>query len=632
MLVLTESQQYDLFFELAKNLSHPSREIRQSTIFAISRIANRRCSNLLMDKLELEEDVFLKASLLRVLGDISTPNLLEPMDQYLAHFEPRVRSNAIESLARLKVADQSKLVQRIQPLLKDENNRVVATALRELLRMGYSENLPLLNLMLKGTDPLRRSSAIWVVGELKLQEFLDDVIFAMYSENYQVHAIAKKVLRRFDQVLVHNSLFANLSMDDPLVRVYTCRYLEEFCGELTDSWKTILLHLVDVERPYVAAFALRILYRFALPEGYEILKSHLFSKDNHLRSAAVEGLKYFSKFEETKALLNRAVELEQNPRLLATLIYLFEAFPSDDSTNRLKALLQHEDSRVCANAIEVLGKLGDTQLINILRPFVENSNHRIMANAAVAVFRMGEKKVVKRLEEALSTGSTGLRASAAYALGEIGSREVVELLIEKLLDDQQQVRAQIINGLLKQEKVILKRLVETLKATPRLEARKALAELVQRVSVEKNEEGQISDLIELYSERVHAFEIPESLEPEEVNKLEELLFCEDQRVRIYATYVLGEKKVLGSIPKLVCLLFERDEEVQAESIMALKKIGDPTVLVFLMDIFPRLSGDNIRLCMKTMATMTEEKISADYFQGYLSDQHLAVLESGLESN
>ena len=632
MLVLTESQQYDLFFELAKNLSHPSREIRQSTISAISRIANRRCSNLLMDKLELEEDVFLKASLLRVLGEISTPNLLDPMDKYLTHYEPRVRSNAIESVARLQVEDQSKLVQRIQPLLKDDNNRVVATALRELLKMGRSENLPLLNLMLKGTDSQRRASAIWVVGELKLQEFLDDVVFAMYSENYQVHAIAKKVLRQFDEALVHDALFANLAMDDPLVRVYTCRYLEEFCKELSDSRKKILLDLVHVEQPYVAAFAIRILYRLGLAESYEILRTHLFSEDNHLRAAAVEGLKYFTKFDETKDLLTRAVDLEQNPRLLASLIYLFEEFPSADSTNRLKALLKHEDARVCANAIEVLGKLGDMQLLNILRPFVENSNHRIMANAAVAVFRMGEKKVIKRLEDALSAGDTGLRASAAYALGEIGSREVVEILIEKLLDDQHQVRNQIINGLLKQEKVILNRLVTTLRGTPRLEARKALAELVQKVSVEKNEEGQISDLLELYSDRVYAFEIPDSLEPEEIAKLEELLFCDDQRVRIYATYVLGEKRVSSSVPKLVCLLFERDEELQAESITALKKIGNPTVLVFLMDIFPKLSGENIRLCMKTICNLTNEKISADFFPVELSVPHLLALESGLDTN
>jgi len=628
---LTESQQYDLFFELAKNLSHPSREVRQSTIAAISKIANRRCSNLLMDKLELEHDVFLKASLLRVLGDISTPNLLDAMDKFLLHFEPRVRSNAIESLVKLKISDEEKIVGRIRPLLKDEHNRVVGTALKELIRLGRNEHLPLLNLMLKGTDPFRRASAIWVVGELKLEQFLDDVVFAMYSENYQVHSIAKRVLSKFGEK-VHDSLFNNLAMDDPLVRVYTCRFLEQYCREITDSRKEVLLRLAENEESYIAAFALRILYRFAMPEGYELLKVHIFSEDSYLRTAAVEGMKFYTQMDQTRELLEKAVDQESNPRLLASLIHIFEEFPSAESTNKLKVLLEHNDPRVCANAIEVLGKLGDMQLMNLLSPYVENSNHRIMANAAVAMFRMGEKKVLKRLEEALHTGNTGLRASAAYALGEIGSREVVEILIEKLLDEQEQVRNQVIKGLLKQEKIVLKRLVDSLKSTPRIVARKALAELVQSVPLEKNEKGQIGDLLELYSDRVHAFEVPESLEKDEISKLEELLFCEDHKVRVYAAFVLGEKKVRSSVPKLVCLLFERDEEVVAEAMTALRKIGESTVLVFLMEIFPGLSGENIRLCARTMRSLTSESLEASNFLGKLSDKHISALEAGSASS
>jgi HEAT repeat protein len=626
---LTESQQYDLFFELAKNLTHPSRDIRQSTIQAISKIANRRCSNLLMDKLELEQDVFLKASLLRVLGDIGTPNLLDAMDKYLFHFEPRIRSNAVESLVKLKTKDSESLADRIRPLLKDEHNRVVGTVLKELLDLGQSQHLPLLNLMLKGTDPLRRASALWVVGELHLDRFLDDVIFAMYSENYQVHSIAMKVLSRFGDLAIE-PLFLNLALDDPLVRVYTFRYLEQCCDSITADQQKILFELSQTEEPYVAAFSLRILYKFSLPEAFDFLKEHLFSENSYLRTAAVEGYRFFTEIPEARQLLEQVVESETNPRLLATLIHSFEKFPSQESTELLKKLLNHKDPRVCANVIEVLGKMGDKRLLDLLAPFVENSNHRIMANAAVAMFRMGEKKVLGRLQEALSAGSTGLRASAAYALGEIGSREVVEILIEKLLDEQEQVRNQVINGLLKQDKEVLQRLVDKLKSSPRLTARKALAELVDGVSVEKNVESQIGDLLGLYADRVSAFDVPESLSDQEIGQLLDLLFCEEHQLRIYSIYALGEKRIQSAVPRLVCLLFERDEEIVGEALLALRKIGERKTLVFLRDIYPRMSGENLEFCAKTMNEFSDGAIDASYFDVELSKDHQEALSAPLE--
>ena len=54
--------------------------------------------------------------------------------------------------------------------------------------------------MLKGTDNQRKASAIWVVGELELDELLEDVVYALYSENYQVHSIANRVLKIFKEM------------------------------------------------------------------------------------------------------------------------------------------------------------------------------------------------------------------------------------------------------------------------------------------------------------------------------------------------------------------------------------------------------------------------------------------------
>lgn len=229
MMELNESEQYELFYELARSLSHPLREVRISAVSAIAKIANRRCTNTLLDKLELEKDTFIKASLLRILGDIGTENLVTELGRYLSHPEPRIRANAIESFTRIKVSDKMTLVKYLKPLIHDENNRVASTALKEVIALGETTCLPYLKLFLKGTDPSRKASAIWVVGELGLSDCLEDVIYALYSENYQVHSIAHRVLGKNSERAIP-ILFDNLAMGDSVVKVYTFLFLPKTLG------------------------------------------------------------------------------------------------------------------------------------------------------------------------------------------------------------------------------------------------------------------------------------------------------------------------------------------------------------------------------------------------------------------
>lgn len=622
---LTESQQYDLFFELAKNLAHPSRSVRVHTVQAITRVANRRCTNLLLDKLELEKDIFIKASLIRILGEIGTPNLLDPLNRYLNFAEPRIRANAIESIVRLKVKNEEDVLQRIRPFVQDENNRVASTALKEVLQYGDTKYLPLLKLMMKGTDSQRKASAIWVVGELKLEEMLDDVIYALYSENYQVHSIAGRVLSKF-KIKAIPILFDNLSMGDNLVKVYTFLFLAKHLEEVTDEQKSLLLQMMQTEEAYIGSFILKILYQLKLSEGFELLKTYLFHEDEALRRISVEGLSFYKDHAGAQDLLLQAVSSESNPHLLSRLIHCFEYFPSEESLQKLQSFIDHENSRVVANCIEILGKIGDGRLIESIRPHLENSNNRIMANAAVAVFRLGESKVLDHLQRALLDDSASLRASAAFALGEIESNDVVELLVERLLDEAYNVRAHVIQGLAKQEQGSFNRLIEHLKTNDSKTARQALAELTEVVKCEEGSNDKIKSLFEIYSEKITAFEVPEVLEETEIEQLLELMFEEDHRLQIYAIYVLGEHKVDQAVPRIICLLFEFNEELVGEAMLALRKINAKESLTFLMDIFPKLRGENLKLCARIMQHFAENSLNKDSFHTKISDEHANALD------
>lgn len=619
---LTESEQYDLFYELAKNLSHPSRDVRVSTVSAISRIANRRCTNLLLDKLDLEKDIFIKASLIRILGEIGTPNLIDALEKYQIHAEPRIRANAIESLVKLQVKNKEELVKRIVPCVHDENNRVSSTALKELLSLGETRFVPYLKLLLKGTDANRKSSAIWVVGELGLVEFVEDVVFSLYSENYQVHSISERVLIRFKEQAIP-ILFENLIMGDSMVKVYTFLFLSKHLTELSDEQNKMLFEFVEVENDFIVAFVLKILYKFKSIEAFDLLKSYLFAEDEGLRRVSIESVEYFINQDGINELVVKAIQSEKDPRLLASLIQCLNNFPQSISEDLLKDFVNHEDDRVCANAIELFGNRGDEKLLAYIVPHVQSSNNRIMANAAIACFRLGEKKVLNHLKKALTSSNVKMRASAAFALGEIGSSDVVEILIERLLEDVQSVRKHIINGLMQQDKGVYQRLIGILKDSNSLQSREVLAEITHKVNTPQE---QIQKLLEYYSDEVSAFEIPENMSDEEIDEVVELLFCNDHRLKTYGIFIMGEKKVYKSVSRLICLLYERNDEVVGETLLALEKLDKEETLVFLRDVYAWMNNENVDLCAKVMQHFAKGQLDPSYFNTSLKPKHIACLE------
>ncbi|MBW7875468.1 MAG: HEAT repeat domain-containing protein [Candidatus Cloacimonetes bacterium] len=625
MMELNESEQYELFYELARSLSHPLREVRISAVSAISRIANRRCTNTLLDKLELEKDTFIKASLLRILGDIGTENLVTELGRYLSHPEPRIRANAIESFTRIRVSDKMTLVKYLKPLIHDENNRVASTALKEVIALGETACLPYLKLFLKGTDPSRKASAIWVVGELDLKDCLEDVIYALYSENYQVHSIAHRVLGKNPEQAIP-ILFENLAMGDSVVKVYTFLFFAKNLKAVDEKQKELLLSMLEVEESYIASFILKILFQLRLEEGFELLKMNLASQDLNLRKVAVEGMTHYLGRPDIYPVLLKATRDEKESRLLGILVHYFSHFPDAQSVEMLKDYLGHEDRRVRANAIEVLGQIGDERVKQILMPFLEDSNNRILANAAIALFRLGEKKVLQKLKDSMASKDDAVRVSASYAMGQIQSRELADVLLEGLLDDVKKVRENVLKGLMKEDKEGFSRLISSLRSTTGINARKALAEVTLSTTVDPSV-PVVSEALAAYAEQVNVFEIPESLEPQEVDKLESLLFAEESSLRIYATFVLGEKQIQKALPKLICLLYERDDEIVAETLMALKKLKMRESLVFLRDIYSRLSGENMRLCASIMQELAEGTLKRQDFPANLSLAHNQALES-----
>lgn len=135
---------------------------------------------------------------------------------------------------------------------------------------------------------------------------------------------------------------------------------------------------------------------------------------------------------DAKELLPRLLArltLERSHQVLSSLAFAAGKLGTAEHASSLLPLLQHEDPRVRANAIEALDALGDNSVFVHLVPFLRDPDNRCRANAVLALRKYGKVNVFRTLEAMLRSSEVWMQDSATYCLGQMGaSNEVFQLL------------------------------------------------------------------------------------------------------------------------------------------------------------------------------------------------------------
>lgn len=169
------------------------------------------------------------------------------------------------------------------------------------------------------------------------------------------------------------------------------------------------------------------------------------------------GLAYFGAIEDDRAegIARRLLESandEDTP--LEALRYLARSVetPSEETLERVRAVLNVRSERVASQAALTLGDLGDIQAIELLHEVFEQRNEEsIRGNVILGIGRMGED--ARHAEEWLipllddPTASATVRYYTADTLGRIGSSDAREPLLELLTSDDGMMRAYAISSL-----------------------------------------------------------------------------------------------------------------------------------------------------------------------------------------
>jgi HEAT repeats len=178
-----------------------------------------------------------------------------------------------------------------------------------------------------------------------------------------------------------------------------------------------------------AAFALGDM---GSPRAVPALLEALDDRNGDVRAAASRSLGRIGPEEAIEPLVTAGVE-RRVPRDVAMLA-LLDVGPS--AVPRLLELTQHEEPRVRASAVELVGLLGEAGDAEALPARLRDTAAEVRAAASGALGRLGAAMARDTLIEALDDRVPSVRMASAQALGQIGGRSALDALLRVARTDE----------------------------------------------------------------------------------------------------------------------------------------------------------------------------------------------------
>ncbi|OIP26182.1 hypothetical protein AUK22_07110 [bacterium CG2_30_54_10] len=155
------------FPHLVPLLEDPNHDVRVQAVIALSRCSPDKSVELLVQKLQQEENPIVKATLISCLGDCAVGGIKENLLRFLNDPDPRVVSNTIEAAQKLtRDKPDPRLVAHFKELLAHEDNRVKSNAIKTLWNWDEISVLDNLQELFQRPDLKHRQSAVFVLGEI----------------------------------------------------------------------------------------------------------------------------------------------------------------------------------------------------------------------------------------------------------------------------------------------------------------------------------------------------------------------------------------------------------------------------------------------------------------------------------
>ncbi|MBI4864127.1 MAG: HEAT repeat domain-containing protein [Candidatus Riflebacteria bacterium] len=387
-------------------IGHPDPRARLAGAMICYKKQSPQLKTMLVDRLKVEDDPFVRASLVKALRHYPDPAVIELLADCLLDPDARVRSNTIEALMTY---EHPALFKRISNLLHDPDNRVRGTVLVYLARRSPEKMRPLLESMLGGTESWARRTARFAFKALGWE----------VPPEPEVSDSARDVLQMFAS--------------------------EEFEVRIQGIWRALVLprderlillrnHLSREKHPHVVATLVRALGSCGQAEDLSGLSRYLESDDPRIRANAVDGI---AQVGSTAALtlIERMLD-DPAPRVRSVALHFVEKLRRHRSRAIVRFLLDSDKPDELASGLLEISRLPAAEwerVLQVVKQAWGSERQRLVAELLDKVVLHGPaQKLVQELKALCQAGCDGRSAGADDGLRGGSRRSLADLGAEAL--------------------------------------------------------------------------------------------------------------------------------------------------------------------------------------------------------
>lgn len=205
-------------------------------------------------------------------------------------------------------------------------------------------------------------------------------------------------------------------------------------------WMPLFLSALDDSEEDIVCIAVKALGKSGLPNASNRLQRLLKSDSELVAVAAVQAVATLRDPGSAEHLLTLAKTTE-NDRVRATAVSALGAFPSAVTQKFLSEMLTHSDTRTRANAAVSLKRQflatgrKDESIIERIKKLLQDEDHRVKADAVQTLWELGCVESMGEIERLLENPDEKRRASGAYLCGKLRLIQFKDNLVS-LTDDK----------------------------------------------------------------------------------------------------------------------------------------------------------------------------------------------------
>jgi HEAT repeat protein len=382
----------------APAIDDPDPRARILSVCARAARGSDRDLEILEGRLEEEEVPAVRVALIHALGASGGKNQIPVLEKLLEDDDNKIRVAALEAMSLIRDPAVFPFFIRYSG---DEDDRLRILSDRALARLGRANVVRLCLAMCKTQRP-------WMVlGGLNFLVGTADPVHLETFEQFVNHAdpeISRKAREGMDVLAAEGSQAA-------------LKRRKELPPPPPEP-----VPPPPPRRPLVSR-------KIPLPE---VEVDSLTSADPASRLRFIRQVETRREMEQLPALLEH-LEVEKDPKVLATLILTVGQMADKSAVEDLRSFLDAKDDRIRANAVESISRLLQPEERGLLGRLLGDSNNRVRANAALACWGQSFAKYRDAVTSLVTSKQRTWRLSAIFVISQIG--EPASSLLPGLLED-----------------------------------------------------------------------------------------------------------------------------------------------------------------------------------------------------